>query len=118
MWACKSGRARAVSLLLDEAQADASLRMKDDSTAFDWAAPRPVEKAVGGAARAPVRLGAPQLCTRAFVHSCNRALIQTPRDSCIIRALVHTPLCYTALPPGAALGAPKPQPQQQPGLQQ
>ena len=118
MWACKSGRARAVSLLLDEAHADASLRMKDDSTAFDWAAPRPVEKAVGGAARAPVRLGAPQLCTRAFVHSCTRALIQTPRDSCIIRALAHTPLCYTALLPGAALGAPKPQPQQQPGLQQ
>ena len=51
MWACKSGRARAVSLLLDEAHADASLRMKDDSTAFDWAASPPVEKAVARAAR-------------------------------------------------------------------
>ena len=74
MWACKSGRARAVSLLLDEAHADASLRMKDDSTAFDWAAPRPVEKAVGGAARAPVRLTCAPVhaCTRAPVYSCTR----------------------------------------------
>tara|TARA_B100000787_G_C15950765_1_gene189006 strand:- start:269 stop:466 length:198 start_codon:yes stop_codon:yes gene_type:complete len=37
MWACKNGCARAVLLLLDDSHADASLRMKDDSTAFDWA---------------------------------------------------------------------------------
>ena len=95
MWACKSGRARAVSLLLDEAHADASLRMKDDSTAFDWAASPPVEKAVARARR--------PCC------SASRAASQ-PRTGLVTRARAHTPRCCLALPPGAAPGAPKPQP--------
>ena len=37
MWACKNGRGAVVAFLLVEKGADASLRMKGDSTAFDWA---------------------------------------------------------------------------------
>jgi ankyrin repeat protein len=36
-WACKTGRCEVAAYLLDSAHADPTLRMKDDSTAFDWA---------------------------------------------------------------------------------
>ena len=37
MWACKSGAFEVAAYLLRECGADVTMRMKDDSTAFDWA---------------------------------------------------------------------------------
>ena len=37
MWACKNGEVQVVTELLHQYAADVSARMKDDSTAFDWA---------------------------------------------------------------------------------
>ena len=37
MWACKNGEVQVVTELIHQYAADVSARMKDDSTAFDWA---------------------------------------------------------------------------------